>query len=471
MVFLSFSVYDFIGRFHPVLVHLPVGILLLAALFIALSTSEKFQSLKSAISISLLFGMLSAIASCISGFLLSKTDSYDESLLFKHQWFAIALAITSVIVYVLHLTNKPTKLIAVLMVVLITITGHLGGSITHGSDFLTKAFSSGTNPSGDGSGKTIVNVQEALAFTTVIKPILDSKCIACHGPTKQKGKLRLDEPSFIKQGGEGGMITLTAKGSESELLKRILLPKENKDHMPPQEKPQLSKEDVALLQWWIENGSGFDQKVKDIEQNEKIKTVLKGLESAKPKDEPLLSDIPDQIVSMGDEKAMKMLRERGVAVSAVAQKSNYLTANFVAVESFSGKDLQLLEPLKKQLIWLKLGNMPLTDEDLKTVGKLASLVKLNLQKTKITDQGISQLKNLSELQYLNLAGTSVTTKGLEALSGLKKLHKLFLFQTSITEADISGLKNIFSNATIDIGGYKVPMLQSDTVILKAPVIK
>ena len=96
MVVLLFSITEFIGRFHPVLVHLPVGILLLAALFQWLSVREKFQSLNVAIGVALFWGMLSAIASCISGYLLSTTDDYDKALIFKHQWFGISVAVVSV---------------------------------------------------------------------------------------------------------------------------------------------------------------------------------------------------------------------------------------------------------------------------------------------------------------------------------------------------------------------------------------
>ena len=102
MVVLLFSITEFIGRFHPVLVHLPVGILLLAVLFQWLSLKKQFQSLQVAVGIALFCGMLSAVASCVSGYLLSTTDDYDKALIFKHQWFGIAVAVTSVIAWYLN---------------------------------------------------------------------------------------------------------------------------------------------------------------------------------------------------------------------------------------------------------------------------------------------------------------------------------------------------------------------------------
>lgn len=471
MVLLSFNVTEFIGRFHPVLVHIPIGILLLAAIFIVLSGGSKFQSLKDAISISLFLGMLSAIASCVTGFLLSKTDGYDSSLLFKHQWLAIGVALVSVVVFYLHLKNRDTRWFALLMVLLLMITGHLGGSITHGSDFLTKAFSSQRSGAGESYGKPIPNVQEAIAYKAVIRPILEAKCLSCHGPNKQKGKLRLDEPGFILKGGEDGGTIIAGKPLESGLIKRILLPKENKDHMPPMEKPQLSKHDIDLLNWWITTGANFDQKVRDLDQNDKIKSILKSLESEKVIEEPAISDFPAQPVEKAPETAVQKLQDRGIAVVSIAQNSNYLSANFIAVESFTEKDLQLLAPLKKQLIWLKLGNMPLSDAGLEMVGKLSNLTRLYLQKTTITDRGLQQLSNLSELQYLNLAWTKVSAKGLDQLKGLKNLRQLYLFKTSISGEELNNLKGEFPKVKIDTGEYTVPVLEGDTTVLKAPIVK
>jgi uncharacterized membrane protein len=211
MAVVLFNIPEFIGRFHPVLVHLPIGILLLAALFQLLTVKEKFRSLEAAVGITLLLGMLSAVASCISGFLLSKTDDYDEALIFKHQWFGISVAVISIIAWVLHnRKNEQINWLMGMMILLVVITGHLGGSITHGSDYLGRVFYS-DNKSTIAKRKPIPNVQEALAYNDVVKPILESKCYGCHGTNKQKGKLRLDQPDFILKGGKDGKVLDAAK--------------------------------------------------------------------------------------------------------------------------------------------------------------------------------------------------------------------------------------------------------------------
>jgi mono/diheme cytochrome c family protein len=418
----------------------------------------------------LFWGMLFAIASCMSGYLLSNTDDYDAALIFKHQWFGITVALTAVIAWYLNRRNKPTKWVIWLMPLLITITGHLGGSITHGSDYLTKAFFSDESEQRTAKRKPIPNVQDAVAYAAVIQPILESKCYNCHGANKQKGKLRLDQPDFILKGGKNGEILISGKPDESEMIKRILLSKENKDHMPPKEKSQLSKQDIELLHWWVSNGANFNKKVKELLQTEKIKPILLSLQSEEIVEAIKLSDIPVVAVEQAPAAAIQKLAQRGVAVLPVVQNSNYLLANFVAVESFTEKDLQLLEPLKKQLIWLKLGNSIITDNDLGNIARLSALTRLFLERTRVTDKGLEQIKNLTQLQYLNLVGTKVTTKGLEQLKDLKNLQQIFLYQTSIPATDWTNLKKIFPKTLIDTGGYKVPMLESDTIEKKAPVV-
>jgi hypothetical protein len=134
--------------------------------------------------------------------------------------------------------------------------------------------------------------------------------------------------------------------------------------MPPKEKPQLSKQELELLHWWVSIGADFNKKVNQLSQTEKIKPVLLALQSAEIPEEITVSDIPEKPVEKADPALVQKLRERGVAILPVAQNSNYLSANFVAVDSILENDLQLLEPLKKQLISLKLGNSKITDANL-----------------------------------------------------------------------------------------------------------
>jgi uncharacterized membrane protein/mono/diheme cytochrome c family protein len=465
-VILSFT--EFIGHFHPVLVHLPIGILLVAVIFYFLSKKEKYKSLHAAVGISLILGMISAITSCISGYLLSTTDDYDEQMIFQHQWLGIATAFISILAYFFYKKEKSfLKWIMLLLALLIIITGHLGGSLTHGSNYLTKAFSFSADTNNNAAIKPVANVQEAVLYSDVIKPILQTKCYSCHGANKQKGKLRLDEQNFILKGGKDGPIIIAGNTDESELIKRILLPKEDEDHMPPKEKPQLSKNDMDLFHWWVSSGADFNKKIKELPQTDKIKSALLALQSAPVKEESKIADVPLKPVGKASDSAIQKLKTLGVMIIPVAQNSNYLSANFITA-IFTDKDLQLLEQIKEQLIWLKLGNTKITDAGLIAVSKLKNLTRLYVENTAVTDNGLGSLKSLQQLQYLNLTATKVTANGIVQLKELKNLQQIYLYKTGVNGSDYFSLKKIFPQTVIDTGGYKLEMLVTDTTLVKPP---
>lgn len=462
------SLFDFIARFHPVLVHLPIGILLLACFFQWLLIKDRFAVLQPAIPVALFWGMVSAVVSCISGYFLSQSGDYDEQLVGRHQWLGIGVAIVSIVLWLLYqlsISESFARWISLFLVVLIIFTGHLGGSLTHGSGYLTE----GLNAVADSKGpaiKPIPNIQEAVLYKDAIQPLLQARCYNCHGPNKKKGKLRLDTPEFIWKGGEDGKVIDTAKVDESELIKRLLLASTDEDHMPPKEKPQLTKTEIDLLHWWVSTGADVSKKIKDLPQTEKIKTMLTALQTGEQVEEKQAVDIPAKAVAAADEKAITALKNAGVMIVPVAQNSNYLSASFVTVTLNADSVIKLLEPIQKQLVWLNLSYSGVTDAGLASVGKLDNLTRLFLNNTAVTDKGIVELKKTTSLGYINLVSTKISLTGLSQLKDLKELQSIYLYKTSVTNDQWNDLKKIFPKVTLDSGGYVVPVLITDTTEVK-----
>ena len=468
MIIASFllTISELMGRFHPTLVHLPIGILLLAGLFQLLALKPKYASLHAATSIALFWGMISAVLACISGYLLSQTGDYDEELVNTHKWFGIATAFISLIAYLFNRwENVFAKWVILLMIPSIIITGHLGGSMTHGSDYLIKGFSK-KEIEPEKEIKPIPDVQEANVYADIVQPIFENKCYTCHNKSKKKGGLRLDEPSFILKGGKDGKVIEPGNAEESDMIKRLLLPRNDEDHMPPKEKPQLKENEIALIHWWVGTGASFDKKAKELEQPEKIKPFLLALQG--PQTKKILPDVPEKPVDAADEKVIKQLRERGMVILPVTRNSNYLSGNFVIVDSVTDKEILLLGSLKKQLVWLKLSGKKISDSMLTTIAQLTNLTRLQLDYTAISDKGLGVLQSLINLQYLNLVGTNVTLQGVLQLKTLPRLQAIYLYKTFINSADWQTLKSNFPKVTLDTGGYIVPILETDTVIVKPP---
>ncbi|MBB2144665.1 hypothetical protein GM921_04170 [Pedobacter sp. LMG 31464] len=461
---------EFFGRFHPVFVHLPIGILLLACIFILLSFSAKFVNLKHAVPIMLLLGALSAVVSCLTGYFLSNSGDYDGKLVSNHQWMGISVAVLSIILFAIYKKVKSNAVlgtISVILIVLISITGHLGGSLTHGSDYLTAPLKSGNTKSG-AAIPPIPNVQEAFVYQNAIQPLLKNRCYSCHGSEKQKGKLRLDEEVYILKGGEDGNTIVRGKAEESELIRRLLLPLDNKDHMAPKEKPQLTENEIKLLKWWIDNGADFKKKFKDLPQPEGIKSVLTGLQKGESTQEVAKSnDIPTEEVDMVDQEVLKKFTAKGVTISPIAQNTNYLSANFINADAMGKDVLDLIKSIEKQLLWLKLENKKVNDQTLSAFKNCKNLTRLNLNYTSITDAGLAQLKGLDQLQSLSLVGTNISLKGIEQLKQLKNLKFLYVYQTKVSKADLASIKKLLPKVSLDTGNYKIPFLAKDTIVVKA----
>lgn len=469
------SIIEFIGHFHPLLVHLPIGILFIALILQWMSRKEKYTPLSVAVPVILLAGSVAAFGSCITGYLLSISDDYDKSLVSWHMWMGIGVTLVSFMLYAKEknpLFAIDKRILSLGLLLLLMITGHMGGSLTHGSDYLTKPLKQLFNKDSVANEtiKPIANVQEAVAYTDVITPILQSKCYSCHNANKQKGGLRMDEISLLMKGGKDGKIITRGNADESELIKRLLLPTDNEHHMPPKEKPQPSESQIALLHWWISNNADAQKKVKDLTQTDKIKPLLTALQTlvATQKER---TDIPVAQVGKAAEKIIDQLKERNIVVLPVAQNTNYLMANFVTDSVIDKADMELLLQLKPQLMWLKLHNTNISDEMLASIAQLTNLTRLDLSNTFITDKGLPQLVTLTNLQYLNLVGTTISGAAITQLKGLSKLQTLYLFKTKFSTKDLATVKSVFPKTIIDTGGYNVPLLTSDTTLVKEPVKK
>ncbi len=463
------TITEFIGHLHPALVHLPIGILLIALLLIWLSGKKKYNISPETINLVLLIGAISAVVTCITGYLLSLSDDYDQSLVSWHMWMGISVAFASLVLYIRIVNRKMDvtyKILSVALLILIFITGHLGGQITYGTNFLSfSLIGKGDTIAID--AKPIIRVQEAKVYRDIIQPVLYKDCYSCHGPNKQKGGLRMDKFALLMKGGKDGKVINISNADSSELMKRLLLPKEDEHHMPPKQKAQPNEKQIALLHWWIQQGADTGKQVKDLQQPEKLKPILLALQRDHIEIKAP-ANIPKDAVEKADDKAIEQLQKKGIIVMPVAQNSNYLMANFVTAPSIRDNDLSLLLPIKKQLAWLKIGDTRISDSALTYIGQCTNLTLLQLNNTNITDAGLPLLKNLKQLQSLNLVGTKVSAKGIVALKELKQLQSLYLYQTNVTGNEWILLKQQFPKTILDTGGYFVPLLASDTMVVKAP---
>jgi uncharacterized membrane protein len=454
--------FELIGHFHPLLVHLPIGILLLAILFELLPSWKSYRSLKRSIATILSVGAFTAILSCITGYLLSRSGDYETGIVGWHQWMGIILTIYS-LGYVWMRTRKEykeyRKAFAFVLLILLMVTGHLGGSLTHGEGYLTAGL---TTPSD--VDLTKVNLEQAHYYDDLVKPILEERCYSCHGSSKQKGKLRLDAPEHILKGGKDGKVMVAGKADESEMINRMLLPSDDEDHMPPKEKPQPSAREIEILKLWIAAGADFNKSVVESKQLAALQKIISSEVTKSP------ADIPEKNVEAADATVMRSLIKLGTVILPVANGSNFLSANLINVTSLDSA-ITFLSQLNEQVVWLKIGGQPLTDNQLARLSALKNITRLSLDGTQITDEGLPNLKSMNALIYLNLNNTKVTATGISNLASLKQLQSVYLYGTSIKPDQIETIKKQLPATDFEIGNYVVPLIAFDTTEAKAPVNK
>ena len=103
-------------------------------------------------------------------------------------------------------------------------------------------------------------------FTHLIRPVLDAKCVQCHGADKDKGKLRMHtKEDFLKGGKEVGEdIVIKGNVDDSELIYRITLPKDDDEAMPPFKDKEhynpVTPQELQVMKAWIKLGASFDHR-------------------------------------------------------------------------------------------------------------------------------------------------------------------------------------------------------------------
>ena len=456
----------FIGRFHPVLVHLPIGFIIVSALLEIGRRTGKVNISHSAISLILFCSAAGATLACIAGYLLSIGGGYDADLLNDHKWQGIGVAAFAWIAWLVKsdfFTARISSLSilyipAFAITVLLTLTaGHDGGSLTHGEDYLTQYMPepfrnmAGIPPAKEQiiEIKPIANINEAVVYKDIVQPILEMRCVQCHNESKQKGDLRMDQLALLQKGGEGGPAFVSGKSAESDMIKRCLLPENDDEHMPPKGKPQLTNEQIALLSWWIDQGASADKKVAELKAPEEVKKALTSLSSGQGSaNEASKSLVLNIKVPPAKETDIEALRNAGLIVNAVSQDQNLLEVSAVNAPKFDDKQVALLTNVSEQIFWLKLGKTKITDASLKVISNFKNLNKLHLEHTAITDTGLKELKNLPYLEYINLVDTKISDAGLENIASKKGLKSVYVWQSAVTDSAVSRVSKRYPDLLI-----------------------
>lgn len=424
-----------LGRMHPLILHFPIAFILLLVLLNFLKNHIDSNSFGKINRFLVLFTALTTVTACIMGLFLSMEGSSTD-LMTIHKWIGVAI---SFFIYGLVFIKKERIYKTVLYIGFIGVifAGHYGAGLTHGTNFITEPLK---------HAKVIEVTEETPIFHGFIKPILDAKCIGCHNPEKQKGDLDMSTFSTMISGGEHGALWTAGSPEESALLKRVHLPLDHKEHMPPEGKKQLTKEEIRLLSLWIKSGADDQVNLVQLPENDTL-----GLEVSKRLERKAQKEKLAHNFDFAKQKDIMALEN---PFRTVIQKSTSSPAIDVVIhgrQTYTPELLTDLSKIKKQIVSLNLSFLPVDKNAIAFIGTMTNLEELILNFTDLKTDDLENLKKCSNLQTLSLSGTQIDSNISHILKALPNLNRVFIWNTVIGDEDIEALKKTFSDIDFETG--------------------
>ena len=449
-----------VGRMHPLLLHLPIGLLVISFILWIGKKSIEQTSFQKIFILVLQVTAFTASLTALMGFFLSREGGYDENILLKHKVLGIVTAVLSYTLLLVYRSFPERNFVfgttITLSLAAMIVGSHFGSNLTHGEGFVWQPLKSE-----EGTEEKITD--SSSLFTAAIRPILKTKCFSCHNEKKSKGGLVMTSDEKILEGGKNGPIWRSGDALNSHIIQNINLPEEDKKHMPPKGKPQLSQEQIDLLFAWIQAGADMKKMMSEYAEDDTLKILAaKFIHLPKGENERAYS------FAAAPTSTIQNLSGPFCSVFPLSQTSPALQADFFVREKFDRKKLEELLKVKQQLVVLNLGNMPVTDADMKTINQFPNLEKLILNNSLITNNALSEIKKLKSLRSLSLAGTQIDKNAVPFVLQLDSLKEVFIWNTKITATEAGELQKQNKKIRFD-RGY-IPD-ENEILTLTPPVVK
>lgn len=446
------------GRMHPLLLHFPIVMIVLYALWVLFAVgNDHYSQIAKDL---LLLSATTSVITALCGLLLSREPGYDPDALQTHKWTGCIICFLLLFWHWFSSSKNLNRWFNIsasfIMLLLITVAGDLGAEITHGENFLMA-------PVTPEKERKMVLFEDAFVYADVVQPILEAKCLSCHNSKKARGQLVMETAGLLLKGGKDGKLWDTAQPDLGLLMRRIHLPEDEKEHMPPAGKPQLNDEEVIILEKWIKAGANMNKKVIELSPSDTLRVLAYKRLKASTEEK--------YNFAAADENTIKKLNNTNRVIYPVALKSPALIVNFYNSPYFNTKQLEELDKIKKQVVELNLNKMPVKDEDLKIISGFKNLRVLHLNYTSLTGSTLNQLKDLPELKTLSLTGSPVTANKLAVLQNFPKLRSVFIWNTGITAVALTAI-NREGKLHFETGfdGNKVTMKLTPPIVLNGDSI-
>ena len=440
-----------LGRFHPLLVHFPAAVVPLLVLIEGVAAWKKVGYALHVRRLVWIVALAGTLVSTALGYILYASGDYGGEIVREHFWGGVAttalLLAAALFTTAFWKTEKryDTGLLG-LAFVGVLYTGHHGGMLTHGADFLTEAM-----PVGEAGDERYLGPREELrVLDDMIVPALENRCVSCHNTSKSKGGLQLTSFHAMQAGGESGApLFVAGDAAASELVHRVTLSGDDDDYMPPEGKPPLSEVEIDLISWWIESGAMPDM-----------------LYGAGPADSSRALAFDRYLTAQMRIWRRRIARQRDAAEMAAMLKKEIGAFEVDVDPMTSGTTLAIsmrippvhvddsvvgnLVEYDTYISSLSLVGSDITDDALYDIGRLPALRSLYLAYTAIDGSGLSYLEGAPQLERLNLSHTQLSSEAALHLSRLPALQEVYLFDTAVDSIMVKALRDFLPGVEISL---------------------
>jgi uncharacterized membrane protein len=435
----------FLGRFHVLALHLPIGIVIAA---VALDWTARRPAYARLAAVSpFLWGAaaLSAVLTVVLGYMHFAEGAFTGPSASAHRLFGTLTAVAAVLIWWLsrrpELYKRVNVASGIAALALISITGHYGGNLTHGSSFLWQ-YAPGPLRSLGGAAPSrpaVASVGEADPYHDVVRPMLELRCGTCHNDDKRESGYTMASYESTLKGGDTGGAIVPGKSDSSEVYRRISLSHDDEEFMPADDKTPLTNAQVEIMRWWIDAGAPRDTTVAQLGADSEIEQLLAA--------ELGLADAPSASVAAettvpADPAVVDRLYGSGFLVRQVSQTDPRLVVSVYSPGArVIDEHIAVLLTAADRIVELNLQDADLDDEVLADIGRFTELTRLRLSRNAITDKTVEAFTNMPQLERLNLyANPGVTDLSVDVLASLRALKRLDVWQTSITPEGLVRLR-------------------------------
>ncbi|MEC8598773.1 MAG: c-type cytochrome domain-containing protein [Bacteroidota bacterium] len=429
----------FLGRFHPLLVHLPIGFLILAILIESYCSIFKIKINHRVINFTWFIAFFSSVLTTILGLLVAETGHYIDENLFMHKIFGLSLTAISFISWFLRLSifsnlfsSSLKTLSNTIIIVLLTLTGHYGGNLTHGETYLVDYAPENIKELVVKKNKYVeLEIDSVKVYDDLIQPIFNQKCVSCHNKEISRGNLNMDSYSNLLKGGSSGIPINKSDPRKSLLIRRITMPTSELKYMPPDGEP-VSFDEIKTLIWWINNFDKSNENLVSLKVEDDIKESLEMLYSLNFTEKQWFEKISTDKL---DESLVQNIDKRVFQIKFISDDKKFLSVKYLQ-KNVSVSDIEKLEKISKYIAYFTAKSSNISNELIKGISNFENLVKLEIQDNNIDDESIKILQSLKNLEILNIHNTKITNKSIEILKEFKNLKRAYVWGTSISRSEI-----------------------------------